>query len=167
MPKHSREKQVEVLTAFQLNGGNVKRTARETKVDRATVRAWVEVAKQERLALTTSPHKDDTPVAVSGEIVAAPSSDLLPYTPEPTEPLWYEVETNTLAIVQQKVAALRKVDGDYTVQELKQLAQIAQIAHTIRTGQDRLGVGNTTVQVAVVWERAPRPGDTLPHERRE
>lgn len=163
MPKHTREKQVEVLTALQVNGGNVRKAAREYGVSKTTLTNWTKQAKAERLALATSGPLADTGLVTTGQTQPAAPPELLPYTPEPTEPLWYEVECQALGIVQRKVAALTHTDGDYTVQDLKQLAQIAQIAHTIRTGQDRLGTGNTTVQVAVVWQDKPRPGDTLPH----
>jgi transposase-like protein len=168
MSKHTRQKQVEVLTALSVNGGHITRTAKQCGVSRDAVYRFIEAAKQERGDITTkTPAEHVTPRHVDGELLStnvAKEGAALPLpaylNPDVNKPLLYQVEQRCLEMwgaAMDKIAASRY---EPTTQDAYTLLRMAELASRMRLGTDRLSVpqagqGETVI---VEWVRAERRG---------
>jgi hypothetical protein len=160
---HTREKQVAVLTDLSIHG-SARKAARDHKVSRNTIAAWITQATQERQALSQTEPLEGELVGTTAQEKPAASPLPLPdwHNPDITKPVWYEAEQNALDVVTTgiKVLAEQQRTQPLTPSELYTVAKLAETAHRIRTGQDRLSVpqagqGETVI---VEWVRAERRG---------
>lgn len=126
----------EALAALELNGGNVKRTAAETGIPRATLIRWRDGVSA---ALDTMADTPDTPAALP-EVVA-----LVRQPPQPRDfaTLWAEAQYDVLAAA---VAVARQLT-EPTAENLTALTKFAGMAADkhLDYSQGRKGAGSVNI----------------------